>query len=270
MANTCNCAIAIAKKDLEKLESDEGRAIMRTNLKDGYEQRFIFTWCKNRQKAEVSHEENYHFGTETEHIWRWNGKVVDKEYIEKKRQEGWTQEWGCTKCVKDLAFSNGWVVDWKALNGYSYEMDTQVEEYDDHITVYFGGRWSFPEEVAETLNNADVEWQGAEAEVGCEVLSDTLGTAYFNLVAHKEKDDEGYWWYDVEDLSRTRGDKTTEWDTYMKVKRENLTADVRSVARSMKVVLTDEEVSDIVEKYIDDHDMTISERDMIMALIERR
>lgn len=202
MANIAECGVAIAKEDLAKLDD----AITRTKQGEGIEEVFAYDIVSENDRHSVKHYHHYVYGG--------NGTSVNKSYYEvdgerveiddydkKYPHDKWMCDYQTHKCLVDKAYSNGWCVDWKKLHAYSYEMDTYVQEYDDHITIFFGGRWCFPEKLEEFLNSKEVLWQGAEAECGCAYLNDELGNSDFGLVASITKDDEGYDDYYVEDRS---------------------------------------------------------------------
>lgn len=209
MANCADCAIAIAKEDIKKL----GGAIKRLDKNyDGVESKLTYDIYNDNERHNVVHyyknmevysgkgarfnrcseRDNYYLVD--------NNKITPEEYTE-KYAKNYMVDYSTHKCEIDKAISNGWEVDWQKLNSYSYEMDTQVQEYGDHITIYFGGRWSFPESLETLFNDKEVVWQGAEAETGCEVLNDELGNWDFGLRTIKERDEDGYLWYYVEDKS---------------------------------------------------------------------
>ena len=109
--------------------------------------------------------------------------------------------------IKDITVDNGWVVDWVKLKTYSYEYTPSIHEFEDHVTVYFGGRWSFPSNLIDSLDNYGVLWQGAGCEDGCDWQDDEMGNADFGLRVKREriewKDDDGNYIYQhyVEDTS---------------------------------------------------------------------
>lgn len=215
MANCAECAIAIAKKDIELLNG----AIARDDKKGGINQvweyeivkaeniqstgSFIPVMPEERHKVirySKAYRDKDDNPVEDNHYEVDGVRMSDEEYNVRYR-ESCVTDWDTYKCLVDEVYDKGWCVNWKKLNSYSYEMDTQVDEFDDHITVYFGGRWSFPESLENTLNDAGVLWQGAEAESGCDILNDELGNEYFGLECLKERDEDGYLNYYVEDIS---------------------------------------------------------------------
>lgn len=195
MANICECAVAIAKEDLAKL----GDAITRTDRGDGIEEVFSYDIISKNDRHSVEH----HNGTSVDKCYyEVDGERVKVEDYDKRYpRDKWICDYQTHKCLVDKAYSNGWCVDWEKLNAYSWEMDTYIQEFEDHITIYFGGRWSFPEKLEEFLNKKEVRWQGAEAECGCGILNDELGNEDFSLVAAISEDEDGYKDYYVEDRS---------------------------------------------------------------------
>lgn len=206
MANIAECGVAIAKEDLKKLDG----AITKVDVADGIEEVFAFEITKRLGEKEERHKVVRHHcyifkgvgNSESQSYYEVDGKRMENDEYEKKYPyTEWNTDYDTHKVITDKAYSNGWCVDWKKLHSYSYEMDTYVQEYDDHITIFFGGRWGFPENLENLLDEKEVRWQGAEAESGCEVLNDKLGNEFFGLNCIREKDDEGYWNYMVEDRS---------------------------------------------------------------------
>lgn len=203
MANICECAVAIAKEDLAKL----GDAITKIdNQGEGSEEMFSYEIMNGDKRHSVKHYIKYDFigvgNSTSEKYYEVDGEKMGEDiYEERYPREDWFCDYQTHKCLIDKTFSNGWCVNWRTLRSYSYEIPPQVQEYDDHITIFFGGRWSFPESLEEFLNNKEVRWQGAEAECGCEVLNSELGNEDFGLMCYVDKDDEGYDDYYVEDRS---------------------------------------------------------------------
>lgn len=202
MANICECAVAIAKEDLAKL----GDAITKTEQGEGIEEVFAYDIISKDDRHSVRHHHHYVYSGKDTSIdkcyYEVDGERVEvPDYEKLYPRDKWMCDYQTHKCLVDKAYNNGWCVDWRKLNAYSYEMDTYVAEYDDHITIYFGGRWTFPEKLEEFLDSKEVRWQGAEAECGCEVLNNELGNEDFGLMCYIEKDDEGYDNYYVEDRS---------------------------------------------------------------------
>ena len=196
MANLADCAIAIAKKDLDKLD---GAITKSDDIVVGSETKWKFKIEKDKVIAEVVYYSKYTCDKDknesNERYYKVNGeKMTQDEYDARYGyKNGWVHT-GKQKTLIDKYYSEGWCVDWVKLHSYSYDYDTWVQEYSDHITVYFGGRWSFPEELNDYLNSKDIEWQGAVVEDGCEVYDDELGTTDFNLRIEEEEnsDTDGY------------------------------------------------------------------------------
>lgn len=204
MANICECGVAIAKEDLAKL----GDAITRVdNQSEGMEEMFAYDIISKDDRHSVKRYNKSLFGgvgkSDNTTYFEVDGEKMDEDTYDKKYpRDNWMCDYQTHKCLIDKTFSNGWCVDWRALKSYSYEIPPYVAEYDDHITIFFGGRWSFPESLEEFLNSKEVRWQGAEAECGCEVLNSELGNEDFGLMCYVDKDDEGFDNYYVEDRSR--------------------------------------------------------------------
>ena len=198
MANVADCAFAVAKDDLQKLSG----AITRSDTEEGDEQEFVFDIISVDDRHSVRHYRKHIFRGETVDYYEVDGKKYSAEkYREKFSLDKWLCDFQTHKCLKDCVYSNGWRVDWRALHSFSYDSVAYVAEYDDHITVYFGGRWDFPQDLIDLLNEKEVRWQGAVAESGCDVLDDELGNEDFGLVASITKDDDGFDNYYVEDRS---------------------------------------------------------------------
>lgn len=104
-----------------------------------------------------------------------------------------------------IDISNGWAVDWEKLDTYSYDSPTYVEEYDDHITVFFGARWNFPYDLEYKLYEYGVRWQGIACEDGEDYIDDELGNSDFGLCVVEEKgecDGESFVQHYVKDASK--------------------------------------------------------------------
>lgn len=184
MANTCDCAIAL-EKDEEKLAR---LGINRVNHQDGYYYRYSYKTMDGRE-VEVAEVVG---GGKYEKTILVDGKESTVEPMKAS---------DTLKMLVDMRDNHGWRIDHLKAGFYSYSYEAEVQEYEDHITIYFGARWSFPKELEQKLNSMDIRWQGAEAEGGCEVLGDELGNEDFGLRAKTEKDEEGYDNYFVEDTS---------------------------------------------------------------------
>lgn len=209
MANLADCAVAIAKEDLGKLNG----AIRKATPKDkSYVYITETTFEKDGKKAKIKTDYIDYAWERRKATLEKDGKVEEiesgkdlSEVINKLYDEGYKQTG--YKALEDQFESNGWIVDWVKLNAYSYETTPSVGEYEDHITIYFGGRWDFPDTLIQTLDNAGVLWQGAGCEDGCDWQYDEFGNTDFGLRVGKEKsdyvDDDGteYWQHYVEDTS---------------------------------------------------------------------
>lgn len=197
MANIADCGVAIAKKDLDKL------GIKKTDHKDGYES--IYTWEATDKEKHVYRVSECRVGVEDgkdsyyEHTFQVNEQTMDAEEYYVKWQERLFMEHNTCERLVEKDYRNGWKIDWKNLKASSYQSDVWTQEYDDHLTIYFGGRWGFPSELEDTLNNLDITWQGAVAEDGCEVLDDTIGNTDFGLRVVPCGD--GQDWHCVEDTT---------------------------------------------------------------------
>lgn len=199
MANLADCAVAIAKEDIKKLK----RGIVKArNHKDGYDEVFSYD-VKYIESGKLAHiTEKWHVVNDGANSENSKTYVLDecsmpKEVFDEKYRNKLTKEYDTWKVVEHKEWSNGWEINWKLLNSCPYQSDTNVQEYDDHITIYFGGRWGFPQDLEDTLNRAGVRWQGAVAEDGCEVYDSELGNEDFGLrlvVCGEDKD-----WHCVED-----------------------------------------------------------------------
>lgn len=204
MANLADCVFAVSKKDipamegaLRKAREDEKCLYVTKTIyeKDGETYEYLFKWkegegnsCKLRKNGETVAEAS---GQDT-------GKVTDM--VKDMKYVGYEQ-------IKDITVDNGWLVDWVKLKTYSYEYTPSIHEFEDHVTVYFGGRWSFPSNLIDSLDNYGVLWQGAGCEDGCDWQDDEMGNTDFGLRVKREKsewkDDDGNYIYQhyVEDTS---------------------------------------------------------------------
>lgn len=212
MANLADCAVAIAKSDLQfmngaivKAENDDGQ--------DKYEyvtKQYYKVKDKNDEWVLLSEDGFDGKDTYSRRTLKKNGEVVlesNKDWG--KIQEainsfGLEQEWERFSVLRDNFTSKGWKVDWKKLNAYSYDYTPSVGEYEDHITIYFGGRWSFPTSLEDKLNEYGVLWQGAGCEDGCDWQDDEMGNSDFGLRVKSETeycDGEPYTQHYVEDTS---------------------------------------------------------------------
>lgn len=211
MANMAECAIAIAKKDLrfmngaiEKIEDDDGR--------DKYEYACRMYYEENGKNDEwtLLHENEYGEESYNRYILRKNGEVVldtekwddvNKIIVSNNLQKLWDKD----RVLKDIITSNKWKVDWRKLNSFSYDYTPYVHEYEDHVTIYFGGRWDFPSKLEDKLNSYGVLWQGAGCEDSMNWKYDEFGNADFGLRVKSEteydSDGESYEQHYVTDTS---------------------------------------------------------------------
>lgn len=188
MANICDCAVAISKHDLEHNDTLK-EAIKRLKKPvEGYE---LIEEYKSRGGDTYRLE---HTLGSNDHYTR-NGKPITLEE--------WREniDWTTYKRVSEIIYTNGWSIDLGTLGLYTYQSGVDIAEFNDHLTLYFGGRWDFPIEWEDKLNSLGVEWQGAGAEGGCEYYDSNIGNKDFGLRWYKGKDEEGYndWW--VEDTT---------------------------------------------------------------------
>lgn len=223
MANLAECAFAVAKDDINKMDGALRKAEPNEQAKCAYKRTY-----KNDETGEVCIVYESYEGT----MWRpavikvkQNGTTI-KEYrgdeckncnVQKELyDEGY--RWTSSKTIADTTVENGWVVDWVKLNSYSYDYTPYINEYEDHITVFFGGRWDFPSELENTLNGMGVRWQGAGCEDGLDWQYDDFGNTDFGLRIGEETeycDGEPYTQHFVEDTDRYNGmnqESTTKGD----------------------------------------------------------
>lgn len=210
MANIAECAIAIALEDLPKLngairkrkKGEESRYYCETKYKDKDGESYIFghSWHeKDGETYELKKNNHSVFFTKDWH------KIHDK-----------MQELGLTTDITDpnyytskidICCDGEWAVDWAKLHAFSYDYTPLLEEYEDHITIIFGGRWDFPEALETFLNSLDIKWQGAGCEDGCDWQFDDYGTYDFGLRIGRERDNcdgEDYYYHYVYDTNKTR------------------------------------------------------------------
>ena len=200
MANIAECGVAIAKSDINKL----GGAIKQTKSKDGYQA--VYAYEAKYEDGTVAHIVVSKIGIEDgkdsswEHTYTVDGCTMPAEEYQKKYADRLFMDATTWRVIEEKEWSNGWEVNWKELGTSPYQSDTNVHEYDDHITIYFGGRWSFPETLENFLNGREVAWQGAEAEDGCSLFCDTIGSDDFGLRVVECGDEED--WHCVEDMTK--------------------------------------------------------------------
>lgn len=223
MANLAECAFAVAKDDLNKMDGALRKAEPNEQAKCAYKRTY-----KNNETGEVRVVFESYEGT----MWqpatiklKQNGTTI-KEYRGDEckncdvQKELYDEGYHLTnsKTIADTTVENGWVVDWVKLNAYSYDYTPMINEYEDHITVFFGGRWDFPSELENTLNEMGVRWQGAGCEDGMCWQFDDFGNWDFGLRIGEETeycDGEPYQQHFVEDTDRYNGmnqENTTKGD----------------------------------------------------------
>lgn len=206
MANLADCAFAIAKEDIQKTDGairkaepgEKSSYVTKDVYKDGNDEYvYWFKWsegggnsCRLKKGNEVICDTS-----DPDGMKKISEKIRGMKHI------------GFSETVKDVHVENGWAVDWRKLNTYSYEYTPSIHEFEDHVTVYFGGRWSFPSNLIDSLDNYGVLWQGAGCEDGCDWQDDEMGNTDFGLRVKREKsewrDDDGNYIYQhyVEDTS---------------------------------------------------------------------
>lgn len=183
MANMAECAVAISKADIEKL----GGAIRKAEENEKSE--YIYTQDYGDGYYTVSDGEVrlYCYGDMVARGWR---EVNDK-------LEELGKCIGDHRVIKDTTVDNGWLVDWQLLGTYSYDMMPYITEHSEHIVVWFGGRWCFPEALENKLDALEVHWQGAVVEDGNEITYDDLGNEDYGLEIVEEEDEP---WGEGEDV----------------------------------------------------------------------
>ena len=206
MANLADCAFAIAKEDILKTDGAIRRAnpgekctmVTKSKYKDGNDEYiYWFKWTEGPTNScrLVKNGVTIIDTTDEKEIAKTTDMLRNMERV------------GFTETIKDVHVENGWAVDWRKLNSYSYDYTPSICEFEDHLTVYFGGRWSFPSSLEDSLNNYGVMWQGAGCEDGCDWQDDEMGNTDFGLRVKSEKsewqDDDGNYIYQhyVEDTS---------------------------------------------------------------------
>ena len=180
MANLCECALAI-KKDC--LKGGVSRYIRRAKPDDTNEKVTKYTVYKNNEWFGeparyvdafcIQHGDKYRF------IIRDEGRVVyttreesDFARVYKRCEDKLkTMDYdymGDDHITKNTFVDKGWCVDWKALGRWSgsYDYTPYIKEYDDHITLFFGAPWNFPDEIVNILERRHAEWEGAGVEDG--------------------------------------------------------------------------------------------------------
>lgn len=191
MANICDCAVAIDMRDIKNNDTLKQAIRRLENPVEGYE---------------LVEE----YKTKAGDVYRLIHSLGNTNYFyengEPTTREDWRDnlDWTDFKRVEEVVYSNGWRVDLAELQLFPYESSVEVAEFDDHLTLYFGGRWAFPEKLADRLDDLGVLWQGAAAEGGCDYYDSEIGNADFGLRWYKGKDEDGdtdWWVEDTTDLS---------------------------------------------------------------------
>lgn len=223
MANLAECAFAVAKDDINKMDGALRKAEPNEQAKCAYKRTY-----KNRETGEVRIVYESYEGT----MWepsvvkvKNKGTTIEEYHGEDCKNcnaqsrlyaDGYTLT--NSKVLADTTVADGWVVDWVKLNAYSYDYTPYISEYEDHITVFFGGRWDFPSDLENTLNSMGVRWQGAGCEDGMNWQFDDGGNTDFGLRIGEETeycDGEPYTQHFVEDTDRYNGmnqESTTKGD----------------------------------------------------------
>lgn len=191
MSNIADCAVAIDMRDIKNNDTLK-RAIRRIEKPvEGYE-------LVEEYKTKTG--DTYRLVHDLE-----NGNAYTKNN-EPTTREDWAEnlDWTTFKRVEEVTYSNGWRIDLTELHLFPYASSVSVAEFDDHLTLYFGGRWAFPTKLEDRLNELGVSWQGASAEGGCDYFDSKIGNADFGLRWYKGKgdDEDTSWWVeDTTDLS---------------------------------------------------------------------
>lgn len=191
MSNIADCAVAIDMRDIKNNDTLK-QAIRRIEKPiEGYESVDEYITKGGDTYRRIHDLENGHSYTKNN---------------EPTTREDWFEHIDHTtfKRVEEVYYSNGWRVDLTELQLFPYDSGVEVAEFDDHLTLYFGGRWAFPEKLADRLDELGVLWQGAGAEGGCDYYDSKIGNEDFGLRWYKGKGEDGYidWWVeDTTDLS---------------------------------------------------------------------
>lgn len=195
MANIAECAVAIAKSDLDALDG----AFRRYDDRD-------LDWTA---KTVVKKTYNNDATGETIYMYqvdsiggqkvglKKDGRII-KEYVgddtTNQAMYNWLEEQGYRmtdeKYTKDEYYCNGWVVDFAKLDTYSYDYTPEIREREGFIVLFFGGRWDFPSALADKLNSAGVAWQGAGLDDSMDWSFDNGGNTIFGLVIREDTESE--------------------------------------------------------------------------------
>lgn len=199
MANIADCAVAIDMRDIKNNDTLK-QAIRRLEKPlEGYES--VDTYISNS-------------GNVYRRIHDLKNGYSYTKNNEPTTREDWVEHINhiTFKRVEEVAYSNGWRIDLNALRLFPYDSSVEVAEFDDHLTLYFGGRWAFPDELEDRLNELGVLWQGASAEGGCDYYDSKIGNEDFGLRWYKGKDEDGdtNWW--VEDTTNLSKEELNKFE----------------------------------------------------------
>lgn len=168
MANIAECAIAIAKTDINMLggafERIEGTGC-------GYGKAVIKKTFENDATGETIYLYDITGGSPdyTRKIGlKKDGKII-KEYVgdqcnDCKAYDGLAERgYHITdeRYTKDEFYENGWKVDFAKLHTFSYDYEPRIQEYDNCVVLWFGGKWNFPLDLEDFLYSTHATWQGA-------------------------------------------------------------------------------------------------------------
>lgn len=200
MANIAACAVAIAMDDLKKLKG----AIKRTPHPNGYHYESVtVTIGENGERYRLKRSDDRYTLIElketTEEVAGGLAKltttkegktilkdVTGEEWWEYKKSHGLMEDYAQFKVLADIVYDNGWELDWKKLHAYSYQGYTSISKNtfgdtdDNYIKVEFDGRWDFPIELEDYLNDTEVRWQGVACDPAMEYEAD-FGNTDFGL-----------------------------------------------------------------------------------------
>lgn len=202
MANIAECAIAIAKTDIDMLNG----AFKRTGGDDTrcrYGKSVIKKTYENDATGETIYLFDINYGApdyarkiglkkDGRIIKEYEGNCRDGEYIEIL---DWLTEQGYhladERYTKDEFYEDGWCVDFAKLHTYSYGYEPRIKEYDDCVVLWFGGKWDFPNSLNDYLNSKHVAWQGAGLDDGMAWQCDAFGNTYMGLRIGEDTDYDG-------------------------------------------------------------------------------
>lgn len=195
MANVAECAVAIAKSDLDALGGAFRRDTER-NILD-YGKQVVKKTYENDATGETIYMYQVNDKDGQKVGIKKDGKII-KEYVGDETTNNsmynWLEEQGYRitdeKYTKDEYHSNGWVVDFVKLDTYSYCYTPEIKERDGFIVLFFGGRWDFPSTLADKLNSAGVAWQGAGLDDSMDWSFDNGGNTLFGLVIREDTESE--------------------------------------------------------------------------------